>query len=320
MDSHDTSLAPRPMWNDDWDGAALVIDDVLIEGGENGWLYLIRLNRGYDAQGLVTVHPEPIAVVPGFDEELLAAVQQPGSPNEDGLDTRYDVSIESSVAYRDGVVYVANSGGLITGWDVSDALAGGTGVHRVFRFWTGDDTDASVTIDDEGYLYVASEYQRFDERSQQLGQLMKLDPRQPSDQAVVWSVPAMELGFEGAGGSWSTPAIAGNVVYFTTAAGRLLAIDRATGSILWERQIASPTIASPVVVDGTLLQGDCSGHLYAWDVSDPNAQPTLEWDLDLGDCIESTPAVWHGWLYVGTREGYLYGLANADTPTPVATS
>jgi outer membrane protein assembly factor BamB len=74
-----------------------------------------------------------------------------------------------------------------------------------------------------------------------------------------------------------------------------------------------------VVVDGTLLQGDCSGHLYAWDVSDPNAQPSLEWNMNLGDCIESTPAVWHGWLYVGTRAGYIYGIADADTPPPTAT-
>ena len=317
IDAHDTSLAPHPMWNDDWDGAALVINDVLLEGGENGYLYIVRLNRGYDARGLVTVDPQVIAVEPGFDPELLAAVQQPGSPNADGLDTRYDVSIESSVAYRDGVVYAANSGGLITGWDISDVLNGGTAVHRVFRFWTGDDTDASIVIDDEGYLYVASEYQRFNDRARQVGQLMKIDPRQQADQALVWSVPALELGFEGAGGSWSTPAIAGNVVYFTTAAGRVLAIDRASGAVLWERQIASPSIASPVVVDGTLLQGDCSGHLYAWDVSDPNAQPTLRWNLDLGDCIESTPAVWRGWLYVGTREGYLYGIADATTPAPV---
>jgi outer membrane protein assembly factor BamB len=174
-------------------------------------------------------------------------------------------------------------------------------------------------VDDEGYLYVASEYQRFNDRALQVGQLMKLDPRQPEDSALVWSVPALELGFEGAGGSWSTPAIAGDVVYFTTAAGRVLAVDRASGEVLWERQIASPTIASPVVVDGVLLQGDCSGHLYAWDVADPNAQPTLLWNLDLGDCVESTPAVWHGWLYVGTRAGFLYGIADADTPAPTAT-
>jgi hypothetical protein len=28
--------------------------------------------------------------------------------------------------------------------------------------------------------------------------------------------------------------------------------------------------------------------------------------------------VWHGWLYVGTREGYLYGIADPDTPAPTA--
>jgi len=317
IDARDTSLAPHPMWNDDWDGAALMVDDVLIEGGENGYLYVVPMHRGYDPRGLVTVAPDRPIVVPGFDNELLAAVAQPGGINADGLDTRYDVSIESSVAYRDGVVYVANSGGLVTGWDISDVLHGGRNVHEVFRFWTGDDTDASVTIDDDGYLYVASEYQRFDQTSQQLGQLMKLDPRNPSD-PVVWSVPALELGFEGAGGSWSTPAIYGDTVYMTTAAGRVLAIDRGTGAVMWERQIGSPAIGSPVVVDGTLLQGDCSGHLYAWDVSDPNAQPTLEWNLDLGDCVESTPAVWHGWLYVGTRAGYLYGIADEGTPPPTA--
>jgi hypothetical protein len=306
IDAHDTSLVPQPMWNDDWDGAALVIDGILLEGGENSWLYVVRLNRGYDRQGQVTVDPEVVATVPGFDDQLLADIGD------------QDVSIESSVAYRDGVVYVANSGGLITGWDISDVLNGGSSVHQVFRYWTGDDTDASIVIDDQGFLYVASEYQRFDERSQTTGQLLKLDPHKAGDEALVWSVPALELGFEGAGGSWSTPALAGEVLYATTAAGRVLALDRATGAILWERQIGSPAIGSPVVVDGTLLQGDCSGHLYAWDVSDPNAEPTLEWDLNVGDCIESTPAVWHGWLYVGTREGYLYGIADAETPPPTA--
>src|SRR4029079_11512687 len=105
----------------------------------------------------------------------------------------------------------------------------------------------------------------------------------------------------------------------TTAAGRVLANDRATGTVMWERQIGSPTIASPVVVDGTALQGDRSGDLYAWDVSDPNAQPALEWNVDLGDCVESTAAVWHGWLYVGTRAGDLSGIAAAGTPPPHAT-
>jgi hypothetical protein len=296
---------PRPTWNDDWDGAALVVGDYLLEGGENSWFYVVRLNRGYDARGKVTVAPRIVARIKGWDPKLLKAIGD------------NDVSIEDSVAYRDGIVYFANSGGLVQGWDISDVLKGGTKVHEFFRFWTGDDTDASIVIDDQGYLYVASEFQRFNQRGRHLGQLMKLDPRNQPD-PVVWSIPAMEIGFEGAGGSWSTPALYGAYVYFTTAAGRLLEVDRSTGRVAWELQIGSPAIGSPVVVDGTLIQGDCSGHLYAWDVSDPTVPPSLRWDLDLGDCIESTPAVWHGWLYVGTREGYFYGIADQDTPPPAA--
>jgi outer membrane protein assembly factor BamB len=246
-----------------------------------------------------------VARIQGWDDELLREIG----------DT--DVSIEDSVAFRDGVAYFANSGGLVQGWDISDVLNGGRSSREVFRFWTGDDTDASIVIDDQGYLYVASEYQRFDQRGRHLGQLMKLDPHNLGD-PVVWSMPAMEIGFEGAGGSWSTPALYGEYVYFTTAAGRVLGVDRTTGRVAWELQIGAPSIGSPVVVDDTLVQGDCSGHLYAWDVSNPTEPPPLLWDLDLGDCVESTPAIWRGWLYVGTREGYFYGIADQGTRAPTA--
>jgi hypothetical protein len=288
---------PRPMWNNDWDGAALVIGDYLLEGGENGWLYVVRLNRGYDHRGKVRVRPTIVATIPGFDDRLLSDIGD------------QEVSIENSVAYRDGIVYFANSGGLVQGWDVSDLLSGGTTYHRVFRFWTGDDTDASIVIDDQGFLYVASEYQRFNARSQALGQLLKLDPNRRGN-PVVWGIPATEIGFEGAGGSWSTPALSGDYVYFTTAAGRVLEVARRSGKIVWELGIGSPAIASPVVVDGILIQGDCTGSLYAWDVSNPGRRPPLLWRLQLPGCVESTPAVWHGWLYLGTRAGRLYGIAD----------
>ena len=68
----DTSV-PLPLRNNDWDGAPLVIGDYLLEGGENGWFYVVQLNRGYDEQGLVTVDPEIVATIPGFDDELLGA-------------------------------------------------------------------------------------------------------------------------------------------------------------------------------------------------------------------------------------------------------
>jgi outer membrane protein assembly factor BamB len=294
---------PDPKWNDDWDGAALVVGDLLFLGGENSWFYAIRLHRDRDEQGRVQVTPQVVAREEGWDAELLADI---------GDD---DVSIESSLAYDDGVVYFANSGGLIQGWDVRAILAGGDTMERVFRYWTGDDTDATVVVDEQGYLYVASEFQRFGDQAERNGQLMKLDPRTPGN-PLVWSISAPEIGFQGAGGSWSTPAVYGRYVFFTSAAGRVFGVDRVTGRVAWELQIGSPAISSPVVVDGTLIQGDCTGHLYAWDVSDPTQPPPLRWSLDLGDCVESTPAVWRGWLYVGTREGSVYGIADDGTPPP----
>src|SRR5213078_2504084 len=158
--SFDAQSQPGAVWNDDWDGAPLQIGDYLLEGGENSWFYVIRLNRHYDQQGLVQVQPKIVMLVPGWDQEELNAIHD------------HDISIEDSVAFANGVVYFANGGGLVQGWDISDILKGGTVAKEVFRFWTGDDTDASVVIDDQGYLYVASEYQRFDDRSKQVGQLM----------------------------------------------------------------------------------------------------------------------------------------------------
>lgn len=291
--------APRPLRNDDWDGAPLVIRDHLLAGGENGWFYVIRLDRAYGEDGLVTVAPEVVATIPGFDDELLAVLGD------------QEVSIENSVAYRRGVAYFANSGGLVQGWDIGALLDGGTEVERVLRFWVGDDVDASIAIDGQGFLYVAAEYQRFNDRSREVGQLMKLDPRRPDD-PLIWSIDAREIGFEGAGGSWSTPALYGDVVFFSTAAGRVLEVDRGTGTVLHELQVGAPSIASPVVVDGVLILGDCLGDLYAWDVTDPSIEPPLLWKMRFEGCIESTPAVWRGWLYLGTREGYLYGIADAD--------
>jgi hypothetical protein len=61
-----------------------------------------------------------------------------------------------------------------------------------------------------------------------------------------------------------------------------------------------------------LIQGDCTGVLHAWDVSNPRRIREL-WTIGLGGCIESTPAVWDGWIYVGTRGGQLFGIADRRT-------
>jgi len=117
-------------------------------------------------------------------------------------------------------------------------------------------------------------------------------------------------GFEGKAGIWSTPAIDRGMLYVATNAGELLGVNRKSGRVLWRISLPGPTWASPVVVDGVLLQGDCAGTLHAFDVSKQGRQPPELWRVRLGGCIEATPAVWRGRVYIGTRGGAMYALGD----------
>ena len=186
------------------------------EGGENSVFHIVKLNRGYDDDGMVTLDPELIFTTPGYDDELIADV----GPN---------VSIENSVAISANTVYFANSGGLVQGWDI-DSMIDGEKPEQVFRYWVGDDVDASVVVDDQGFLYVGVEYEQGRSRSLEVGQVVKLDPSNPDD-PLVWSVFDTR---ERPDGVWATPAIHRDLVIVPTDSGRVLGIDRDNGEVRWE--------------------------------------------------------------------------------------
>jgi outer membrane protein assembly factor BamB len=292
-----TAKAVSPTrWNDDWDGSPLVIDDFLFQGGENSQIHIIKLNRGYAADGTVTVDPEIVFNAPGWDEELTAALRGSGSRVE-------DVSIENSVAISGNTLYFTNSGGLVQGWDIG-GLKDGKTPERVFRFWTGDDTDASIVIDRQGFLYVAQEVERSSssDRHAEVGQLIKLDPTKPDD-PLVWSV-------EDPHGFWATPALYRGVLIAPTDSGRIVAVHQMTGDILWEKKLPGPTWSSPVVVDDVWVQGDCNGVLHGFDLSDPRVEPAELWNVQLEGCVESTPTVFQGRIFVGARGGAFYAMGD----------
>jgi hypothetical protein len=285
------SAVSPTLWNNDWDGSPLVLRDRVIEGGENSQFHIARLHRAYGADGLVTVSPSLEFHAPGWDSSLLSSLGD------------HEVSIENSVAVFGDVAYFGNSGGLVQGWDLSSLRTGRGVPSRVFRYWVGDDTDASIVVDETGALYVGAEYERGTARSRAVGQLVKLDPRRADP--LVWSVH--DSGARESG-TWSTPAIVGSTVIWPTRPGVVYGIDRRTGKVRWTKRLHGPLMGSPVVVDGVWLQGDCSGVLHAFDVTRPAHDPAELWSVALGGCIESTPAVWKGRVYVGTRAGFEYAL------------
>ena len=126
---------------------------------------------------------------------------------------------------------------------------------------------------------------------------------------LVWSLPVPGEG--GPGGIWATPAVYRKFLFVPTNTGRILGVDRRNGEIRWEFRLPGPTWSSPAVVDGVMIVGDCSGVLHAYDVSRPWRRPRELWNVELGGCIESTPAVWRGMVYVGTRGGAVFGIGDA---------
>ena len=281
------------MWNNDWDSNAVIIDDVLFLGGENSWWFAVGLNRGYDAAGKVTVDPEILYSTPAWTEELVGRVGR-------------QQSVESSTAVFGTTAYFANSAGRVVGVDTSQVRSGEGAI--VFDFWMGDDVDSTIVIDDEGMLYVSAEVDLNTARGREVGQVVKLDPSRPDD-PLVWrvAVPATTVD----GGIWATPALVGSVLFVPTNPGDLLAVDTKTGEVLWSDEIGVNAWSSPVHVDDTLVVAvNCEPNpaLRAYDVSDPSL-PQLLWELPVGGgCIESTPAVWNGRLYVGSRDGYFYAI------------
>ena len=307
LGAHDVSPT---LWNDDWDGSGLILQDYLLEGGENSQFHMVKLNRGYGADKLVTVAPKMVFHTPTWDAQAISDLKG-NRANE--------FSVENSVAVYKNTVYFGNSGGVVQGWDLEPVVKGTGPARRTFRFWTGDDTDASVVIDGDGFLYVAVEYERSNARAAEVGQLMKLDPSKP-DNPLVWKYD--DRGTSPAG-IWATPAIVGDTVIAPTNGGKLFAVDRATGTELWSLKLPGPTWQSPVWVDGVLVQGDCNGVLHGYDLPDPTKAPRPKWTVNLGGCIEATPAMWEGNMYFATRAGRFFSVGDDGTltsPTAGATS
>jgi len=294
------------IWNDDWDSNPVIVDDIMYEGGENSWWFAVKLNRGYDADGKVTVDPQVVYQIPAWTDELTEIFGR-------------QHSVENSTAVFEQRAYFTTSAGRVVGVDVSDIESGNGEIF--FDFWNGDDTDSTINIDSDGYLYVVSHADTAKKnntaarRVREVGDLAKLDPDNPDD-PVMWSVHLSAARGQDAG-AWATPALhaGAGLLFVATDAGDLIAVDTMTGETVWEDFIGGNAWSSPVIADDMLVVGtDCltgDAGFRAYDLTNPRA-PQRMWDTPVGggQCIESTPAVWNGRIYVGSRDGYFYAFGN----------
>lgn len=281
------------LWNDDWDSAPLILRDFLLTGGENGHFHAVKLNRQYDEKGKVSVNPELISSVPGWDKQLLRDFP------------KQDVQIEGSVAIYKNTVYFANSAGLVQGWDLNPVISGGK-PKRTFRFWAGEDIDASIVVDKNGYIYVATEYEIGTKRAQQVGQILKLDPRINKGNPLVWSHHVRSKKPDGV---WASPALTDTHLIVNTDSGDILGINTQSGNLDWKIKHGNVALwSSPAVIENRLLVATCRGTLYTYELQG-DKEPQELWSKQVSEgCFEATPAIWKGTIYIGNRDGKLYSL------------
>lgn len=291
-------MAFRPWGAFDSSGLVDAVSDTLIECGENGLVYKVKLNTQFDAVAkTLTLSPQ------------LTKYRYRLAGND-------ELGIESSPAAYKNFLYFADNGGVLQCLDLNT-------MKPVWFTDTGDDTDCTTTLEEtpEGvFLYTANE---IDKRSDG-GKVAVADCNMRKYDAMtgklIWQVdePCIYQ-FYINGGALATPLIGKddieNLVIFNIAltgnsqSGKLLALDKATGKTVWERDLTSYSWSSPVDLlsqDGKTygLFCDFSGLMHLFD-------PKTGKDLDtvsLGGNIESSPAVYRDMIVVGSYAKKLFGI------------
>lgn len=293
--------------------------DALFVGGADGFLY------GLTATGTAQASSWP-ATVSGFvsaaptigADGTVYVASQAGAllgvcPN--GID-RFAYStaeIESSPAQGpDGTVYFGASDGLLRAVQYVDHY------HTALAKWTFSTAKpirtAPVAELDPSTNQVKSIYV-----GDTTGHFYKITATGQPDAAFRFTPDV-------AGAAISSPALAGNRLYFTSEDGHLYAVNKNTGDIVWALPIgtgvvspssplSSPAVATngtqpPVIVVGS---NAANGAVYFVQDNDTSAALLVP-AFVIGAPVHSSPAIGRdGTVYVGADDGRLYAIG---TPPP----
>ncbi|MGP1931247.1 MAG: outer membrane protein assembly factor BamB [Arsenophonus sp. ET-YP4-MAG3] len=103
--------------------------------------------------------------------------------------------------------------------------------------------------------------------------------------------------------------ISGDKLYIGTETGKVIALTKINGKIIWERDVAGEVLSQPVVSDGILLIHMSNGVLQALD----SQTGQNKWNINLDTSTlsirgKSTPAIAYGIVIVGSDTGRLTAI------------
>ena len=283
-----------------FDSSALIDwkSDTLFEPGENGLFYKVKLNTAF----------YPQAATVSIDPEITKLRYKTAVSSKFGIES-------STVAYRN-LIYFSDNDGNIVCLDVNT-------LEPVWVFNAQDDSDATMVLEETGdgvFLYHGN---TIDKRGKLAGtandvcQLRKLDALTGQ---LIWQhdVPCVYESYLN-GGLLATPLIGKgdfddriifNVCKTTShAAGTLLALDKADGSVIWERALAAYSWSSPISITGKNGRSygifcDSAGIMHLFD---PQTGDDLS-TISIGQNCEASPSAYNDMIVVATYAQKIYGI------------
>ena len=280
-----------------FDGSALVDEetDTLIYPGENGILYLIKLNTVYDPQ------KGTLSISPGKTVKWRYYGTRSSTEN-------FWVGMEDSAAVYKGYLFIADNGGNLMCLDLNT-------LQLVWVQDVLDDSNSTPVLSIENghlYLYVSTSF-RLGWRSSDVADIpiWKIDAETGE---ILWHTDYECYTDDGVSGGVQSTIASGkeslsDYIYVTVsktednASGVLVCLDKASGKIVWEHH-AGYAWSSPVCVynsDGTgkVLYCSSDGNMYLLNGETGEVHDTLS--LSEG-VIEASPAVYGDRAVVGTRD------------------
>lgn len=286
-----------------FDGSALVDTetDTLIYPGENGILYLIKLNTSYDREnGTLSINPGKIVKWRYYGTR--------------SSDESFWLGMEDSVAVYKGYAFMADNGGNLMCLNLNT-------LQLVWVQDVLDDSNSTPVLEIENghlYLYVSTSF-RLGWRSNDSATIpiWKIDAETGE---IIWHTDYECYTDDGvSGGVQSTIACGKNslsdYIYVTVsktsdnASGVLACLKKSDGSKAWEDS-SSYAWSSPVCIynkdgSGKVLYCNSTGEVRLLD----GKTGKLEDTLSISDgVIEASPAVYNNYAVVGTRDCKIWGI------------
>jgi outer membrane protein assembly factor BamB len=270
--------------------------DTLIWPCESGILYFIKLNTQYTKEtGTISVKPENTVKL-RYKSDLYAKVGTASSP----------IAV-------DHYLYFADNAGMVFCVDL-------TTMDLVWAQSTGDQVSSTPvferTANGEAYLYTATA--AVNDRTS--CHIHKLDARTGE---IVWkyTVQNVKSGTSLVGGVLATPLLGKpnttldgmlilNIARTPTSnSGALIALDTATGSLIWENDLEAFSWSSPIALytsegTGYIVSCDSLGNVALYEAATGNLLDSQNTEIG----IEASPAAFENTIVIGTSEEKVFGF------------